>query len=227
MATATNGPFTLKQILRFTQQYVPNRFEFRKRDVVKSIRVKEVKVVERHDLPGEPRIRTKYIIESKSWPQYYPYYTKKDAYGRKRSYQRTVAHHYDITLEIVKLSINTPEWKGRVGSGKKWDKKPNQTYIKTIYPENKARWTAVRKQSHKHRAKYLDVGDYNSRVLGLNGDFLFRCSFAWWFNKHLFGRNYFGNVPADITNPQSIVFSPKHFINIIDMLMQKGILKDD
>lgn len=234
-----NGTYSLKQILHFTQQgslpnpgsgrpiALSNRFEYRKRDVVKRIIVKEVREVNRHDIPGEPRVRIKYMIQSKSWPQYYPYYTKKDSRGRERRYQRTTSHSYDLTLELPCLSINTVLWKGRVGSGKKWNTKPPQQHIKTIYPNNKRRWTSNRIASHKRKAKYLDAGDYNSQALGLNGDFIFRCSFAWWMHGHLFGRNYYGNIPASITNPKNVVFAPKHFLNMVDFLLQKGLLIDE
>ena len=218
---------TIKQILQVTQQYAPNRYIYRKRDVVKKILIKEVIEVERHDLEGEPRKRTKYVIESKSFPQYYPYFTQKDSRGRSRRYQRTTSHHYDINLEMDRLSINTYYWSGRLGSGKIWNTSPPQSQIKAIYPANKKRWSAQRKAAHKRKAKYLDTGDYNSQVNGINADFIFRCSYSWWLHGHLFSRNYFGNVPAQVTNPQSIMFLPKHMINLIEMLLQKGILKDD
>ncbi len=218
---------TIKQILLVTQQYAPNRYIYRKRDVVKKILIKEVREIDRHDLEGEPRKRTKYVIESKSFPQYYPYFTQKDSRGRSRRYQRTTSHHYDINLEMDRLSINTYYWSGRLGSGKIWNTSPPQSQIKAIYPANKKRWSTQRKIAHKKKAKYLDIGDWNSKVQGINADFIFRQSFARYISGHLWGRNYYGNQPASIKNPQSIVFFTKHEINLIEMLLQKGILKDD
>lgn len=223
MATVLNGDYTLKQVLQFTQMFVPNRYVYRRRDVVKRIKIKEIREFD-PDRKKAPIIR--YVIESKSWPQYYPYLTRKDPRGRTRKYQRTTAHHYDIVLELAELSINTPAWTGRVGSGKLWRKRPPQSAVKTIYPVNRRRWSKARIEAHRKRAKYLDVGDWNSQVQGLNGDFIFRCSYAWWTHGHLFGRNYFGNVPARKTNPQNVVFAPKHFINVIEVLMNRGILEN-
>ena len=162
-----------------------------------------------------------------SWPQYYPYYTRLDSRGRPRRYQRKISHHYDINLEMDRLSINTYYWSGRLGSGKVWNTHPSQSKIKTLYPQNRARWSPKRKAAHKKKAKYLDIGDFNSQENGINADWIFRCSFAWWLHGHLFGRNYHGNRPASIRNPQSIMFLPKHMINLIEMLLQRGVLKDN
>jgi len=221
------GDITLKQLLKQTYAYVENRYEYRKRDVVKRIIIKKVQEINRHDIPKNPRTYTKYIIESKSYPQYPPYYTGKDSRGRSIQYQRTHSHFYDIVLEIDRLSLNTFNWKGRIGSGRVWVKSPSQNKIKTIYPKNRKRWSKERIEKHKKKAPYLDVGDYNSQVKGINGDFIFRCAYAWHFHDHLWGRNYYGNVPARKMNPLNIMFAPKHFINVVDLLARQGILKND
>lgn len=231
------GDYSLQQAFLLTQKYYSTRFRNKERDVIKSITIKEVSQVDRHDLPGEPRVYKKYSIESKSYPQYPPYFTGRDSRGRQIQYQRSVMHHYDVVLEMDELSLSTKNWKLRVGSGRKWQNHPSQNQVKTLYPETRRRLqrkanrgdnpSAEYKrlvQDHKDRARYLDVGDYNSQVLGLNGDWIFRCDYAYYEHGHRFGRNYYGNVPARETNPNSIVFLPKHAINMIEQLMQRGVI---
>ena len=101
MPNVLRGMFTINEVLNFTYQYYRfrNRFDYRDRDVVKRIIIKKVKRFQ-PDRVGEPLIL--YIIESRSWPQYRPYFNPKT--GRK--YQRKVKHEYDITLELDSLSIN-------------------------------------------------------------------------------------------------------------------------
>lgn len=239
------GTYTLSELLQITYQYYRNRFTFRDRDVVKRIIIKQIRVIDLHDRPSdEPRVRNKYEIISKSYPQYRSYYTRRDRRGRERRFQRTIAHFYDIILEVDRLSINTKNWRGRVGSGKKWNSHPPQNQIKSLYQTtrnrfrqranargntNQERREIYRKlvEKHKHGAKFLDVGDFNSRTKGINGDFCFRAAWSWYVNKHLFGRQYFGNVPSRITNPQAVCFAPKHFLNTIEVLMNAGVLKND
>lgn len=238
------GDYTIKQVLQITNKFYANRFTYKERDVVKRITIKEVKQVERHDIPGQPRVYTKYVIESKSYPQYPPYYTRTDSRGRRRRYQRTISHEYDVIFEMDRLSLNTKEWVSRVGSGKKWRTNPPQSQIKSLYPRtrNNFKRKAQRRGStkkeqkqiynklverHKRSAQYLDIGDYNSREHGLNGDFIFRCDYAYYKHDHRFGRNYYGNVAASIRNPNAIVFFPKHALNVLEQLINNGVLKDD
>lgn len=231
------GDYTLQKVIEFTKEKYPNRFDYKNRDVIKSITIKDITQIERHDVPEGPRQYKKYEILSKSYPQYPPYYTGKDSRGRIISYQRSVMHQYDVIIEMDELSLSTKNWTLRVGSGKKWKKDPPQNKIKTLYARTKRRLkrkasrsdnpTAKYRQlvkEHKRRAPYLDVGDYNSQVLGLNGDWIFRCDYPYYKHNHRFGRNYYGNVPARITNPSNIVFLPKHAINTIEQLMQRGII---
>jgi len=244
MATEDNrssGQFTLKEVFLITNKLYHNRIEFKNRDVVKRITIKEIKQI---NIDHPSRINNFYRIVSKSFPQYYPYFTQTDRRGRPRRFQRTTAHYYDCVLEMNQLSLNNKIWKARIGSGKRWDSHPPQGKIKSLYRETRLRFrekanrrgrnseerrTLYRDLVARHRraAPYLDVGDYNSQEKGLNGDWIFRCDFAYYFHGHRFGRNYYGNVPARETNPASIPFLPKHLINIIEILMQQGIIKDD
>ncbi len=230
MATVLNGKFTIREVLLITQQYARSRFKNKKRDVVKRIIIKKIKTyhVDRRKAPS-----ISYFIESKSWPNYKPYFNPKS--GRK--YQRRVSHHYDVVLQMDRLSIDTKAWRGRLGSSAKWEMLPPQNKIKQIYKGTREKWKKKYKgnpkglkeeiDKHKKRAQYLDVGDYNSRVKGINGDFKFRLAYAWNQSGHLFGKDIGArNVPALKTNPNNIVFFPKHFINVIEILMARGILKE-
>jgi hypothetical protein len=228
------GDYNIQQVMQFTYQYFPTRFNTYRRDIVKRIQIKEIREIERHDV--EPRERIKYQIISKSYPNYPPYLKK----GKR--YQRSIAHYYDVVLEMDELTLTTTNWRMRVGSGRKWVDKLPQSQIKKLYREtkNKLRKKAGRKgktkkeanqlykkyvEKHKKRAPYLDEGDYNSRVLGINGDWIFRDSYAFWHHGHLWGRNYYGNIPSTITNPNYIPFFPKHAINVINTLMNSGVIQ--
>lgn len=238
------GSFTIKKIIDITHKHYRNRFDYKDRDVLKKITVKEVKEVERHDIPNKPRVYTKYVIESYSYPQYPPYYTGRDKRGRSTQYQRSIKHQYDVTFEMDKLSLNTKNWTSRVGSGKIWKTDPPQSQIKSLYPKTKRllkrkanRLGNTQKEKnreykklvekHKKSAQYLDVGDWNSRTQGLNGDWIFRCDYAYYAHGHRFGKNYYGNVSASIRNPNGIVFFTKHQLSVLENLMNRGILKDD
>lgn len=177
-----------------------NRYKYAERDFVKLVTIREVKVYD-GKTPG--KARTKFVIESSSWPQYYPYFTKKDSRGRTRTYQRTYRHQYDVTIQLDRLSINVP-FKGRTGADRVW-----RFNSKTIKNSN------TQKLEESENIK-----------LGINGDFFFRCSFVWKDEGILFGRNYANGPPVKV-NPKNIVFADKHFLNAVTTLMRMGVLKDD
>jgi hypothetical protein len=236
------GDYTLKETLLLTYRLYRNRFIYKKRDVVKKINIKEIDVIDRKE-KNKSGLLKKYLIESKSFPKYRPYIKKSDK-SILVSFKR-VAHMYDVVFEFDELSLETKNWYSRVGSGKKWIKKPPQKFIKKLYPETKEKFMKKAKdielrskgkrkakneyikmiKSHQRLARYLDIGDYNSRVRGLNGDWIFRCDYAYFIHNHRFGKNYFGNKPAKITNPKNYVFFGKHQLNIIEKLLIMGILK--
>ena len=228
MPTVIDGTWTIKEVMQITYQYARNRFEYRNRDVVKQIKIQRVRKLST-DRKNQPTVQ--FRIESRSYPQYKPYFDA--ASGRK--YQRRIKHEYDVVLEMDRLSLNTKTWRGRLGAQGKWEHKPPQRTVKQIYRETRAQWkkkyTAAELKEqikkHKARANYLDVGDYNARVKGINGDFLFRCAYAWNQAGHLFGRQLGAyNVPAPITNPNNVVFFPKHMINVIEVLMNRGVFSN-
>ena len=110
MAHVLRGIFTINDVLKnTTASRFKSRYRYRKRDVVKRITIKRIKRF-KPDRIGAPLIL--YQIESKSWPQYKPYFTKYDKRGRPRKYQRTIPHFYDLILELDELSISTSNWVG-------------------------------------------------------------------------------------------------------------------
>jgi hypothetical protein len=59
--------------------------------MVKVIRIEKTDVYDGRMLG---QARTKYTIRTQSTPQYYPYYTKRDARGRPRKKQMKFRHEY-------------------------------------------------------------------------------------------------------------------------------------
>lgn len=223
-----------------THQHKRNRFDYRDRDVLKRVTIKKV-VTLNPDRPSAPSVR--YEATTYSYPQYKPYYTGKDKRGRTVKYQRTTKHQYDITFTCDRLSLNTTEWKMVVGSVRQWRKSFPQNMLKQVSHKTRAKWKKklakkykgkelqekYRKQieDHKKKAPYLDVGDANAQMLGINGDFIFTCSFVWHENGHHYGRNYYGWVAPVQKNPKKIMFFPKHAIQFIELLMNKGVLQNN
>jgi len=200
MPSPIQNDWTLKKLLQNTYQRQRNRYDYKIRDLVKVVRIEQVKVYDGKN-PGEAR--TKYVIRTQSTPQYYPYLTKTDRWGRTRKRQMKYRHEYSVIIQLDKLSLNTP-FKGRVGAIGKWDFGPN---------------------GRSRRINGLVIEGSNVRR-GLNGDFFFRCEWLWRREGILFGRTWANGAPRNV-NPRSIVFAPKHFIACVELLMLYGILVDD
>lgn len=239
MPTVINGSFTVQQALENTRKYFKTRMKNAKRDKVKVVKVKQVKYFKK-DRKNMPLV--KYIIETRSIPQYKPYFTGKDSRGRKRKSQRKVKHNYDLTFEIDQMTIYSPNWRLAVGSMRIWKKAP-QNKVKTVRrktmeqwkkqslkmgktKEEQRKWLDKKIKRHRSSAKYLDDGDYNSQVRGINGDFIFRFAFPYFIKGHLFGRNYYGNKKSSL-NPKNIIAFPKHAIVLIKFLLQRNILTNN
>lgn len=220
MANVISGTYTLAQVMNLTKQYVPNRFDNRDRDVIKRITVQKVTQLS-PDRPGEPSIR--YRITTYSYPQYGKF---KNIKSKGAGKQRSIRHQYDTILTMDRLSLNTKAWKIRTGTNKNWEAKPPQKEIKQIYRENQKRWDKKRIKRHRRNAPYLDVGDWNSRVKGLNGDQIFRTAYALYKAGHYYGDPRGGRRPSSL-NSGNIPFFIKHQIHVIETLMKNGILKND
>lgn len=201
MPSKIKNDWTLRKLIQntYSHQYSKNRFIYKIRDKVKVIRIEKVSVYNGKS-PGQSR--TKFVISTRSTPQYYPYYTKKDSRGRTRQYQLRYKHEYSVTIQLDTLSIDVP-FKGRVGSAAMWD------------------FSLAGKSRKLPNGKIVE----GTNVLkGINGDFWFRCSWLWQKEGILFGKNYANGAPVK-ANPNMIVFAPKHFLAVVQYLMETGKLK--
>lgn len=247
MSKKINGTFTLKEILTSTYESraYKNRYDYKERDLLKTIVV--IKETTLHpDQTSAPTVS--FTFRSFSYPQYKPYtsYTKYSRQKKfKHQYDQILTIEAD---ENNKISLNTFSWKYRLGSQRKWDSHPSQNKIKSIYRETSDRWKiekerelsvikrrytgeilknkkkeldkkyADKRDKIKKSAPYLDVGDYNSQVNGVNGDFHFRCQSTYSFYNHLYGRNTYPD--GDVGE----IFAPKHLIGLIDALMKLSLI---
>lgn len=250
MSKSINGTFTLNEILNSTyHSKYKTRFEYAERDVLKTIIL--IKETTLHpDQKSAPTVNL--VVESRSYPQYKPYIN-----FTKYSKQRKFRHEYDNILTLAAeedgtFSVNSVNWKYRLGSQKKWNDHPPQSKIKTIYRETAYKWKlehdkevekikkkykgkelekrlktakdnyAKKKTEHKKSAPYLNIGDFNSKVNGINGDFFFRCQSTYQYFNHLFGRNTYPEGEIDKAHP----FAPKHLIGLISALLKIGVLHE-
>lgn len=192
--------WSLKKLVQNTYILQRDRFKNMQRDVLKSIKIKEIS---EYDLSSRTK-RSKFLIETSSYPQYSPYFTKTDDRGRQRKFQRTNKHQYTVTIQLEKLSINVPV-KLRTGTDMKWD------------------------FTEAGKTKKLDNGRVREGTniqRGINGDFFFRLEYLYHREGLLFGRNWTNGPPMKV-NPKGIIFLDKHMLRAVEVLMNKGILKDD
>lgn len=191
---------TLRKLIQNTHHHYRNRYEYMRRDVLKSVKVKKVLV---YDGKAPGQARTKFVIQSSSYPQYAPYYTRRDRRGRLRGSQRTYKHFYDVTIQLDSLSLDTDKFKIRTGSDQPWD-------------------FSDKGQPRKDKRGKVIEGTNAKR--GVNGDFFFRCS--WLFKQAgiLYGRNW-ANGPPSQTNPNGILFLDKHALHVVKVLVDRGVLQ--
>jgi hypothetical protein len=213
---APEGKYTIKDVLHltFNNQY-KNRYEYMKRDKIKTIYIREIKTFNPKNL-NEPSYSFEFI--STSLPQYSPYFTKKVVRqyrkGKKeytRKTQRTIKHHYSIYLRVWgNGSINTKRWKVRLGEDRMWRTK------------NKISPRLLKSKKYPN-APYLNVGDYNSRYYGLNGDWIFRAAYYFREAGHSYNVRHTGYKKPTISDQ---IFFPKHLINLFNVLLQSKLLLD-
>lgn len=205
MPSPIRNNWTLRRLINSTYQHqeTRTRFDYKQRDLVRVIRIEKTDVYDGKQ-PGQAR--TKFTIRTQSTPQYSPYYTKRDSRGRPRKRQMKYRHQYQVVIQLDKLSIDVP-FKGRVGSQGKWD----------FGPSGKAR--KIR------QGRSIKIIEGSNVTRGLNGDFFFRNSYLWKREGILFGRDWTNGQPPIRVNPNMIVFAPKHFLAVVEYLMNQGILK--
>ena len=205
MPSPLKGNYTLRMLINNTYQHqeTRTRFDYKQRDLVRVIRIEKTDVYDGKQ-PGEAR--TKYTIRTMSTPQYYPYYTKTDARGRPRKRQMKYRHEYQVVIQLDKLSIDAP-FKGRVGAMGKWDFGPKG------------------KTQKIKQGKTIKIIEGSNVTRGLNGDFFFRCTYVWKKEGILYGRDWTNGSPPVRVNPRQICFAPKHFLAVVEYLMNTGHLK--
>jgi len=227
---------TLWKIWFYTWQsdIVSNRWEYMERDIAISKITLTDTLVYIKDRPSQPD--KKLTIQSFSYPQYKPYINVK---GKKSNKQRKIRHQYDLIFVLQKDNKGEYSFQSKirwhVGSFKKWKKAP-QNQIKSVRRETRERLKRKYGQTKRYteevekirkKGKYLDNGDYNSRVEGLNGDFYFtgnplcytqNCSFGPVINKELNTRKPFNEI--------KFPFFGKHELAVLLYLFKKGIIKN-
>ena len=98
-------------------------------------------------------------------------------------------------------------FKGRVGAQGRWDFSINGKPRKIKQGRN------------------VRIIEGSNVTHGINGDFFFRCSYVWKKEEILFGRDWTNGLPLVKVNPHQICFAPKHFLAVVEYLMNRGILK--
>ena len=249
MSNKITGTFSISQIMDKTYYSKYNtRFEYRKRDVIKKVLV--IKQTTLHpDRPTEPTITYIFKTYSYPQYYPYTRYTKYSKQRKFRhEYDNILSIEADENGKFSKDSVNwkyrlgsQKKWNNKPPQSqikqiyretmKKWTydyniacnkikaRNINSTLKKTLLQKEKDNLKKKIKV-HRYQAKYLDVGDFNSRVLGLNGDFVRRVAPVYQHYGHLYGRNVENVIDADYEHP----FAPKHFINLVDTLVKLGIL---
>lgn len=195
MPSPLKGEWTLKMLLTNTAIHMSNRYDFEDRDVLTGVSIREVKEYKLNST----KVRTKYVIESYSYPQYGKYLPPPTK-GAK--YQRSWKHKYDVTIQLDELSLNVPV-KIRTGSDRAWD---------------------FSKEGKSRRIGNNIIEGTNVKN-GVNGDFYFCLSYIRKQAGLLFGRN-FAKYPPTKRNPLQIQYLTKHELRCIEALLGKGLLKD-
>ena len=192
--------WTLRKLIQNTMHHMGSRYTYKERDVLKRVTVQKVSVYDGKN-PGEAR--TKYILKTSSYPQYSPYFTRRDSRGRLRKTQRSFKHEYDVTIQLGSLSLDTDSIKLRTGADAKWD------------------FSDAGKTKKDSRGR---VREGSNVKRGLNGDHFFRLSAIRSDAGILFGRN-FANGPPTKTNPHRIQFLTKHELRAVEFLINRGVIQ--
>jgi len=249
MANVIKGTFTLSQMLDLTyHSKYKTRFDYKKRDVIKKvIKIKETTL--HPDRLNEPTVT--YIFQTKSYPQYGKY-TNYTTYKRQRKFH----HEYDNILSIEadkdgKFSMNSTNWRYRLGSQKKWNNKPPQAKVKTIYRTTMQLWKndytkkvdIIKKRNIKKEEKTIllkkEKDIFNKKILRHRrdapyldvGDFNAKTNAVngdFYFRVapvlQFYGHLYGRNI-GNVDNPDiKNPFLPKHAISLIEVLIKLKIL---
>lgn len=251
MSKKVEGTFTLREILNNTyHSKYKTRFDYAERDVLKTIvLVKET--ILHPDQKEAPTIT--YTFRSYSYPSYGVYMKHTNA-----SKQRKYKHQYNQILTIAAnedgtFSLDTAHWKYRLGSQKKWESKPSQRKVKTLYRETAAKWkdeytvacekVKNKKISQVEKDKQLKrlKSDYTKKIdeHKKKAEYLDVGSYnaeVNFINGDFYFRcqstyQYFNHLYGRNTYPegeidQIYIFTPKHLIRLLNALIKLGLIKD-
>jgi len=213
------GVYTIRQVLQMTQKFYPSRMQNRLGEQSRLKHFEFYKIVNHRQYALEDQIATdpsdqvSYRIVASIKPQYEIAVIN----GIKRVVGRHIPDSYKIIFETDKLSLDTQNWKIRLGSGCRYVSKPPLNQL-VSYPK-----AGVRNKVFKNK------NDWNALVLGINADFVFRCAYTYYEHGHLYGNvdeSYLKNPPIRL-NGNHIMFFPKHIVNFFELLLYRGILKED
>jgi len=236
------GALSLYDVIQFTyrSEVVRSRFYNMDRDVIRTrVIIKKINKLSVDHL-NQPTV--KYEIFSSSYPQYKPYNLHKLREAKRKvtevHKQRKYKHTYSFVLELEELKISS-FYRTRTGSQLKWVDRPPQRDIKTIYKDTREKIikrhtdrktkkidkAEVKKDIEilKKHAKYLDVGDWNSQVKGIMGDFYYREAPLLRKYGMLYGKCWYTDLPTGINLP----FMNKHELSIIFYLLKTKKIEND
>lgn len=226
-----NGTFTIRQVLLLTHEFFPQRFRARNPDKFRIAHL-EVSKVNHREYPSFEAMRKG---ERPVVKEYYriitylePKYKRRKIRGTSRIFGRKVTKSYQIILEIDRLSIDTKHWQIRLGTGRVWQKMNGERFMAITRRERRLHPNVQRllKVKALKANAFLNEGDWNALALGINADFIFRCSFVYKKYGHLYGitQGLPDYRPPVKTNPKGIMFFPKHILNFLELLAEMKIL---
>jgi hypothetical protein len=226
------GTFTIRQVLQFTNIMFPDRYSRRipEKERLTGIHISEVT---RYEWPEKQSLTPGVRVEAVPKKYYRIVSTLRPRHkvlqigGNLRLLGKNIQSSYEIIFETDELSLDTKHWKIRLGSGRLWQDAPTHALasIPKIARERNVGIQEWLRTRSPRAALFMNKSDWNSLVLGINADFLFRCSFVYKKFGHLFG---YTQGPANFrppvkTNPFGVLFFPKHIINFFEVLMEMGV----
>jgi hypothetical protein len=245
----SKGTFTLRQLILLTHRNKPNRFDYMKRDVLKKIIIKN-QIELNPDRPSEtnktleitsfsypsyyPYLKpsSPYMRQRKIKHEYDTFLSIRVNEFGKASLDSTVwtmrlgsqkKWNYKPPQKQLKqiYSETRAKWKAKrdvdIATAKRTIRDRHQRSLAVKAAQDEYRQTIA---NHRAHAKYLNVSDWNSRVLGINGDAYTKVHPVLQRYGHLYGRNWY-TEDVDYARP----FFPKHVLRILSFLIERGILE--
>ena len=223
---------SIRQILQYTYKYFNNRFDYYKRDILKTkITIKKVKQYKRNKEGKTSTPSEMLFISTKSAPQYKPYtnHLKSDN-GKQMKYK----HEYNHMIAIQPNEYNNYTLDSKIiwrtGSMKKWESdadKIGQSELQCFTPRTKENIkkkklskTEIEKLKKRYsKNKYVSVGDFNAQERGIFGDDYYHNYTVQQKFCCLYGKNWEETEIKD-----RLPFFNKHILAVIIALVKKGVI---